>query len=190
MSRTQVPTATSRRRDDRRIPSTSLDSFQSVYRERLIEHLVLGQLLRYAWLYDAAALEVSQPAIDRAGHDVVLEAHGITRHVQFKSSAVSAKTSRQTIHLDLGTKPAGCVVWVRFDPKTLDLGPYLFFGGAPGRPLPDITKLALARHTKGNAQGIKLARPNLRIVPIAKFLKIPSVADLYTALFGPSLRST
>lgn len=164
--------------------SEPLDTHQSVYRELLIEHLVLGELLKHSWLHDDAHLEVSQPSIDRAGHDVVLEVGKVTRHVQFKSSAISAKTAKQTVHLDLGKKPSGCVLWVRFDPETLDIGTYLFFGASPGRRLPDITGLAIARHTKANAEGVKLARPNLRIVPMAKFRRIESVADLYTALFG------
>lgn len=87
-----------------------LDTHQSVYRELLIEHLVLGELLKHSWLNDHARLEISQPAIDRAGHDVVLEVGDVTRHVQFKSSSKSAKTSRQAVHLDLASKPSGCVI--------------------------------------------------------------------------------
>jgi hypothetical protein len=162
----------------------SLDTEQSVYRERLLEHLVLGQLLQYSWLHDHATLEISQPAIDRAGHDVVLESHGITRHVQFKSSARSSKTARQTVHIALSEKPSGCVVWVQFDRDTLDLGPFYFLGGMPGKPLADIRQLPIAKHTKGNAKGLKLERPNLRVVARGKFTRIDSIKALYRALFG------
>lgn len=162
----------------------SLDTEQSVYRERLLEHLVLGQLLRHSWLHDHAALEISQPAIDRAGHDVVLEAHGVTRHVQFKSSAISSKTARQSVHVALCEKTSGCVVWVQFDRGTLDLGPFYFLGGTAGNPLPDIRHMAVAKHTKGNAKGVKLERPNLRVVGRGKFTRIDSIEDLYRALFG------
>lgn len=54
----------------------SLDICQSVYRERLLEHLLIGDLLKHSWLHTGATLEVSQPSIDRSGHDVVLEANG------------------------------------------------------------------------------------------------------------------
>lgn len=33
------------------------------------------------------AYEVSQPSIDRSGHDVVLEANCVTRHVKLKTSS-------------------------------------------------------------------------------------------------------
>lgn len=162
----------------------SLDTEQSLYREQLLEHLLLGELLSHSWLHDSASLEISQPAIDRAGHDVVLEAHRITRHVQLKSSAIGSKTARQTIHLALCEKPSGCVVWVQFDRATLKLGPFWFLGGAPGKRLEDIGGLPVAKHAKGNAKGIKLERPNLRIVNRGKFTRVESIQELYRALFG------
>jgi len=162
----------------------SLDTHQSVYRERLLEHLVLGELLRHSWLHHRASLEVSQPALDRAGHDVVLEVNGVTRHVQFKSSSRSAKTSRQTVHVDLALKASGCVIWITFDPTTLELGPYRFFGGGPREQMPAIDQLPVARHTKGNADGVKLQRPNLRVVSQGRFRHLDSIPHLYDALFG------
>ena len=53
----------------------------------------------------------------------------------------------------LAAKASGCVVFMWFDSDTLDLGPFAFFGGAPGQPLPDITVMKIGRHTKGNTQG-------------------------------------
>jgi hypothetical protein len=161
-----------------------IDAEQSVYRERLLEHLILGDLLKHSWLHHRAVLEVSQPSLDRAGHDIVLEAHGVTRHVQFKSSGDSAKTARQTIHLDLARKPSGCVVWIRFNRENLELGPYLFFGGPPGEPLPPLDRFAVAKHSKGNSRGVKLGRPNLRVVPKRYFATITTIPALYGKLFG------
>ena len=133
----------------------SKDQHQSVYREQLLEHLLVGQLLRHSWLYDNARLEVMKLEIDRAGHDIVLEAHGILRHVQLKSSSLTAKTARQSLHIDLATKPAGCVIWTRFDPESLDLGPFLFFGSKVGEPLPSLDAFSVAKHAKGDATGHK-----------------------------------
>ncbi len=162
----------------------TLDTHQSVYREHLLEHLVLGELLKHSWIYDNAALEISHPSVDRAGYDVVLESNGSTRHVQFKSSARTAKTSRQNIHVGLSEKPSACVVWTHFDPATLELGPFLFFGGAPGKPMPSLSGLPVAKHAKGNAEGVKLERPNLRVLPRARFSVLDSIPSLYIALFG------
>lgn len=162
----------------------SLDIYQSVYRERLLEHLLIGDLLKHSWLHARATLEVSQPSIDRAGHDVVLEANGVTRHLQLKSSSHVAKTPAQKVHLGLASKPSGCVVWTRFDRSTMKLGPFLFFGAAPGLPLPAIDSLKTATHTKGNKDGVKKERPNLRVVPKSLFHEIADIPALYLALFG------
>lgn len=162
----------------------SLHTNESVYRERLLEHLLIGELLKHSWLHHGAELEVSQPAIDRSGHDVVLEANGITRHVQLKASAAGASTSVQKVHLGLANKPSGCVIWMRFDSTSMSLGPFLLFAGQPGEPLPSVEGFKVARHTKGNAEGVKKERPNLRIVPISKFRSITGIAQLYDALFA------
>lgn len=168
---------------------TSLHSSQSVYRERLLEHLLIGELLKHSWLHHGANLEVSQPSIDRSGHDVVLEDNGFTRHVQLKASSTSAKTATQKIHLGLGGKPSGCVIWVRFDEKTMKLGPFMFFGGGPGEALPSLADLKMAKHTKGDASGVKKLRPGLRLLPASKFRPIESIENLYHELFGTGVTS-
>jgi hypothetical protein len=164
----------------------SLDTHQSVYRERMLEHLLIGDLLKHSWLHSNANLEVSQPSIDRSGHDVVLEANGVTRHIQLKASSLTATTSVQKVHIGLQKKPSGCVVWMKFDPENLALGPFLFFGGLPGEPLPSLDDFKVAKHTKGNAEGVKKDRPNLRLIPASKFRQVASVDELYTVLFGTS----
>lgn len=162
----------------------TLDIHQSVYRERLLEHLLIGDLLKYSWLHAGATLEVSQPSIDRSGHDVVLEANGVTRHLQLKSSSHAARTLLQKVHLGLASKPSGCVVWTRFDRSTMKLGPFLFFGDEPGLPLPSLDAFKVAKHTKGNKDGVKKERPNLRVVRMSQFREIADIPALYVALFG------
>lgn len=162
----------------------SADSYQSVYREKLLEHLLIGELLKYSWFEHGASLEVSQPAIDRSGHDIVLEANGITRHVQLKTSSTIAKTGRQNVHLGLAGKPSGCVVWMRFDPGSMKLGPFLFFGSEPGCALPPLDGFKVATHTKGDAQGVKKSRLGLRVVPRSKFVVVTTIPALYATLFG------
>lgn len=162
----------------------TLDTHQSVYRERLLEHLLIGDLLKYSWLHAGAKLDVSQPSIDRSGHDVVLEANSVTRHVQLKSSSHAATTPAQKVHVGLATKPSGCVIWTRFDRATMDLGPFLFFGAEPGLPLPPLDAFKIAKHTKGNKDGVKKERLNLRIVQKSQFRSIADIPTLYRALFG------
>ncbi|WP_175535022.1 hypothetical protein [Halomonas saccharevitans] len=66
----------------------------------------------------------------------------------------------------------------------LELGPFLVFGGSPGSPLPDLSAFKVARHTKGNAEGIKAERPAIRHVPKSHFTKYESSVQVYEALFG------
>jgi hypothetical protein len=162
----------------------SRDFLQSVYRERLLEHLLIGELLKHSWLHHGAELEVATPSVDRTGHDVVLEANGVVRHVQLKASSLKASTRSQGIHLHLARKPSGCVVWIKFDPTDIRLDHFLFFGEGPKEPLPAMDHFGVAKHTKGDATGLKKQRPNLRIVPATKFRQIESIAKLYETLFG------
>jgi hypothetical protein len=145
---------------------------------------LVSQLLRFSWLHDEAHLEVIKPEIDRTGHDIVFEAHGVIRHAQLKTSSLTAKTARQKIHLDLASKPSGCVIWTRFDSETLELGPFLFFGGAVGEPLPSLDHMPVAKHTKGDATGNKAERPNIRVLSKGRFEEFATISDLYHVLFG------
>lgn len=159
-------------------------SIHSSAREKLLEHLFVGELLKLFWLRNDELMEVCKPEVDNAGYDIILEAHGVIRHVQLKAAFIGAKTARQKIHLALAKKPSGCVVWLYFCEETLELEPYLFFGGAPGEPLPDLSAFSVAKHTKGNAQGIKKERPNIRVVPKGTFTRLESQGELYQTLFG------
>jgi hypothetical protein len=163
----------------------SQDTEQSAYRERLLEHLLISELLKLSWYRGDCSLEISQPEVDRAGYDLIAEAHGVIRHIQLKTTAVGSKTIEQTIGLPLGLKPSGCVVVVRFDRASLKLGPFLFFGGQPGRPLPSLADFRVAKNVRANAQGKKGERKNHRIVPHKSFKTLATIDLLYEQLFGP-----
>ena len=55
----------------------------SSYRERLLEHLFIGELLKISWVSGNCELEVSKPEVDRSGYDVIVEANGIIGRVRF-----------------------------------------------------------------------------------------------------------
>lgn len=159
-------------------------SYDSSFREKLIEHLFVGELLKYSWINQDYSLEVLKPEVDSAGYDLVLECNGIIRHVQLKTAFIGSKTARQNIHFSLANKSSGCVVWIYFHPDSLTLGPFLFFGGGPGQPLPDISQHKITRHTKGDAEGYKAERTNLRVVNKGSFNHYTTIESLYTTLFG------
>ena len=162
----------------------SQDTHSSSYREILIEHLFVGEIMRRLWLRRITQFEVLKPQVDDSGYDLVLEANGVVRHVQLKSSFDEARTRSVKASLKLLAKPSACVIWVRFDPKTMALGPFLWFGSAPGEPMPAIHELKVAKHTRANAKGIKQERPNQRFIPKSRFERIAGFDDLVTRLFG------
>lgn len=157
----------------------------SSYREMLLEHLFSAEVMRHLWLRGNVRMETLKPQVDDAGYDLVLEANGVVRHVQLKSSHVGSSTADVKVSLSLARKPSGCVIWLWFDEATLVLGPFLWFGAAPGMQLPDISGFKVAKHTKGNAQGVKLERPNVRVVPKRRFENVSSILELVAKLFGP-----
>jgi hypothetical protein len=161
-----------------------VDSLQSSRREKLIEHLFVGEVLRVLWQAGVHEVDILRAETDAGGYDIVIELDSIVRHVQLKSSAVKAKTARQNVNLALAKKPSGCVVWVMFDPETLALGPFLWFGDKPGKPLPDINSLPKAKHTKGNAQGEKPERENIRVISKGLFSNVDKVSGIVERLLG------
>jgi hypothetical protein len=64
------------------------------------------------------------------------------------------------------------------------LRPFLFFGSGPGDPPPSIEDFPLAKHTKGNAQGVKKKRPHIRILAKGRFRSVETIEELYGILFG------
>jgi hypothetical protein len=167
------------------VPDTSDAShyLQSSLREKLLEHLFIGELVQELWKRGRRDIEILRAEIDFAGYDLVLECNGVLRHVQLKSSHRTAKTRDVKVNLSLSKKPHGCVIWVKFDEATLKLGPFLWFGGSPTQKLPPLGD-RIARHTKGDRSGTKLPRQNLRVVNRSKFTKVTMMSDLVTELFG------
>ena len=159
-------------------------SLQSSYREKLIEHLFIGELLKVSWLKCDCQLEVSKPEVDNSGYDVIAEMNGIIRHIQLKASYIGGKTAKQKIHIKLAQKPSGCVVWVYFNEETLELGPFYFYGGKPGEPLPDLEGTKVGRHTKGDQDGYKAERPDIRELNKGSFKSYDSIQAIYDVLFG------
>ncbi len=160
---------------------------QSSFREKLIEHLFIGEMLKLSWQKGDCQLEVMKPEVDNAGCDVVLEDNNIIRHIQLKTSKFGAKKSGQNVNVRLATKPSGCVVWIEFNENTLYLCSFYFFGSEAGQPLPGLENARIAKHTKGNAEGVKAERPNIRTINKGQFTKYDNIEDLYDVLFTSNI---
>jgi hypothetical protein len=154
----------------------------SVLREKVFEHLFLGDLTR-TLLRSGRRCEVLRAEFDGSGFDVALEAEGVLRHVQLKAMRADGKRAHVDIHTALAAKPSGCVVWMLIDPATFETTAYRWFGADPGRPLPALGD-KMVRHTKADSQGVKAERADLRQVGRGRFETIPTMDGLIERLFG------
>ncbi len=153
--------------------------------EKTLEYKLLAEILAVLLRRGVLDAEVFRPDVDQAGWDVGFEAHAIARHAQLKGRVRGGKRSKVELNLKLARKPSGCVIWFDYDPLTLELGPFRWFGGEPGQPLPPLGD-KVARHTKGNKDGEKTIRPGHRVVRESGFTKLATVEEVVDALFGPA----
>jgi hypothetical protein len=158
-------------------------SHRSSALEKVLEYRFLADLTAQLWRR-GAQFEVLRGDVDNGGHDLVIEANGVLRHIQLKAMIKGGKRADVAINTSLARKSSGCVVWMTYDPATLALGPFRWLGGAPGEPLPELGD-RVAKHSKGNALGEKTVRPAHRVVPRGRFEKIVTIAELADRLFGP-----
>src|SRR5258708_13770597 len=114
----------------------SAHSSDSSLREQALGQLFLGQLLALMWRNGARDIEVLKSEVDRGGYDVVLEANGVIRHVQLKSSFRGSKVREVDVSTKLLRKPGGCILWLEFDSQTLPIERVFLFGGNSRAPPP------------------------------------------------------
>ncbi len=117
-----------------------MHSRSSTLRERIVEHVFVGDALRTFWRHGATDLEVLRAEFDAHGYDLVMGRGSIVRHIQFKTG-VRSKPQSVSISRSLANKPSGCVIWISVT-LDLQLGPFWWFGAAPGEPLPDLSSYA------------------------------------------------
>ena len=157
----------------------------SILRERILEHWLVGEIMRRLWIAGRTDIEVLRSEFDRGGYDLLLDLGGVVRHVQLKASRKAGTTAEITVSLELARRPSGCVIWVVVsDDLTLDH--FRWFGGRPGQPLPNISELKLAKQARANVQGVKAEKPNF--LPASLFTRLHSVDDLLDRLFSATWR--
>ena len=107
----------------------------STLRERIVEHVFVGDALRWLWVHRVTNVEVLRSEFDAGGYDLVMSHGRIVRHIQFKISMVGGKAASITASLKLMDKPSGCIIWIIVTPK-LELDSYRWLGDAPGQRFP------------------------------------------------------
>jgi hypothetical protein len=161
----------------------SHSSSDSVLREKIVEHLFIGQLLRLIWSEGIRDIEVLKPEVDRAGYDIVVAVNGIVRHIQLKAMRKGGRRTRVDLSTRLTERRGGCVVWLVVDEASFELGPFYWLGSEPHLPLV-LNSERVGRHTKGNARGEKLERPMMRTLNRGDFTQFESMSELKKVLFG------
>jgi hypothetical protein len=184
-----MPTTTAVKAEDANPPDSVAvlrDPTLSSYREQLVEYLFLSELLQDAWLRRAQRIDVLRSDVDAAGYDLVASCNGAVRHIQLKSTVAGGKTATQHLHTALASHASGCVVWLVLEHgggNRLECS-FLTFGGEAGERLPALDRFKVARHAKGNSQGVKALRPAIRDVPRSAFVARADIAAVSDWLFG------
>ncbi|MBA9859252.1 hypothetical protein [Ralstonia insidiosa] len=156
---------------------------QSVLRERIIEHVFVGEVLRRLWQLGVAEVEVLRSEFDAGGYDLVLSYKDVVRHVQLKSAIEGGKTSVVSVSLKLADRPSGCVLWIIVDEQLAFRG-YRWFGGLPGQRLPDVGDKKVARQSRANKDGVKGDRPGHRTLRRGDFETLATLDAVLQRLFG------
>lgn len=157
------------------------NTHHSTLRERIVEHLFVGEVLKTLWTYGVTDVESLRPEFDAHGYDVVMGSRGYLRHVQLKTQAGGVLSLGRA----LAETPSGCVVWIEIDKDTLEMGPFYWFGGKPGQRLPNIAQYPNPRRATHNKQGDRPLRKNHHAVPREAFTKFETVEEVVAQLFGP-----
>ena len=161
----------------------TVNYLNSTLRERIVEHVFVGEALRWLWNHRVTDVEVLRSEFDAGGYDLVMSCKKIVRHIQFKTTSVNGKAANIKASLKLMDKPSGCIIWILVTPE-LKLDSCLWLGGDPGQPLPDIQNMRVANHAKGNAKGIKAERTQHRVIPRGRFDEFGSIGEVMQHLFG------
>jgi hypothetical protein len=91
-------------------------SLHSTLRERIVEHVFVGDALRRLWQHRVTDVEVLRSEFDAGGYDLVMGHGRIVRHIQFKTSMADSKVASIKASLKLMDKPSGCIIWILLTP--------------------------------------------------------------------------
>nr|WP_015063351.1 hypothetical protein [Paracoccus marcusii]AFQ90350.1 hypothetical protein [Paracoccus marcusii] len=154
----------------------------STLRERIAEHVFVGDALRTLWRLGTHDVEVLRSEFDAHGYDLVMARGPVVRHIQFKTGTAQ-RPPKVSLARVLAEKPSGCAIWIRLD-QDLNMGPYFWFGGAPGQPLPAIDGYPNALRPTRNKEGIRPVRANHHEVPGSVFKQRDGLMDVLENLLG------
>lgn len=153
----------------------------SSLREKVVEHIFVGEVLRALWRRGIYNLEIMRSEFDAHGYDLVMVRGNIIRHIQFKTS-VQPKPKTLSLATALEAKPSGCVIWIQVN-HALDIVSFRWFGGTPGEPIPSLGDKRSKRIGR-DATGERPMREAHRSVSGSAFKKLDSIDQVLECLFG------
>ncbi|WP_159993612.1 hypothetical protein [Roseomonas sp. 18066] len=158
-------------------------SLHSTLRERIVEHVFVGEALRALWRRGVVDVEVLRSEFDAHGYDLVMGRGAIVRHIQFKTG-VRDRPGAVSVSRSLAGKASGCVIWISVD-LGLEARAYWWFGGGPGQPLPDLSGFSSPKRIGRRETGERPLRINHSKVPAGQFRRLGSMDEVLEVLFGP-----
>lgn len=157
----------------------------SVLREKIVEHLFVGEALRMLWRYGIVDVEILRSEFDAYGYDLVISAGSLVRHIQLKTGT---RMKRISVSRMLAEKPSGCVVFIEVN-DYLELGSFYTFSSEAGLPLPDLSSFKATKRTTPNSQGEKPLRINHADIPVSRFSKHASLKELLSFILGREMET-
>lgn len=154
----------------------------SSLREKIVEHVFIGEALRALWRLGVFDVEVLRGEFDAHGYDVVMGRGSVVRHIQLKTG-VRDRPGDVSVSAVLANKPSGCVIWIHVR-NDLKITRYWWFGSEPGVPLPPLGELQPKRIAR-TSDGSRPLRKKHRVVTASQFRAIDSLDAILQMLFGP-----
>lgn len=151
--------------------------------EKLLKIRFVSDLSRALWLTGCRDFDVLRSNVDDNGFDLMIEAKNVIRHIQFIFTANGDETLDAKVDYRLSTKASGCIIWVEYDPDTLNITTYGWYGTYQGLGLPRIWVPERSSH---NSDSIKPLTDNRRLLQKSKFTPVRSIHQLIGHLFGRS----
>ena len=150
------------------MPTPDFIAQNSRFFENILEHRFAFDLARQLVLEESPRLlNIMRSEVDAFGVDLVLSVADVSRHVQMKTRSGSPPANAYSISEALWSISGGCVVWMRYDPVSLEPTNYNLFG----LPIPTMDKFQ-----KSDRKGFRMVKMqqathrNLSIAALAKVL--------------------
>ena len=163
-------------------------TMNSSFIENMIEHVFVSEMLQEAWINrNHLKLEVLRAEVDDSGYDIVMTCNNKTRYIQLKTSELGSSTRIQKMNIALLKKENACILWIireKDDNSKRYKFKYLYFGSQIGEQFPNIDRFRIAKNARGNANGEKKERPNIRDIPKTRFKKYDSSSEIFGILFS------